>query len=424
MRTIALCLALGLTPHALAASGYGHPASPMGGLQPETAPTAKLERVDVSLSHDLVEIDYYLRNDGAEPVRVPVLFEVPRYFGTGVEAGAGGVPLRNEVLAYPQAVPEQKRPATCRTKACKARWAKAQAKLKEPKPLPFKTDVRAMMCERDETRETPVGPCKDITAELKAAGLSDGQLAYYDGGPPPDNTLRKKVLPSLNPDQAEELAKAGYLDYYGFGEEWPNLPGNWGVDITYRWVLDLPAGQTTHFKQTYRPFKASGDVASGHTDQELTQALCASEAKLKAWKRRAEGEPLYLDDHRYGEVRDVVFSTGSLAKWGTPDKLSVTVHHKKDSLVLSCLPGLRPVGPTRSQTSKADLASDWRVLLAEKPVPLPVMPYIPPAEPFPAPMPAPAAGTAPVPAVPPAPAEKGAATPGKLPPATPITAGK
>lgn len=354
----------------------------MGGLSPVNLPTGvHLNKLSLDLSAKGLHSDYVLGNDGPVDAEVALQFHVPRYFGLGETADGqagdpvveGGVPRGTKLVAHLSAAPVELPAPHCKSKACLAKHARKLAALRQKarqhadKRVSFKTEVRAVMCD-----EAPAGAatpsCRDVTGELKKSGLSDGQIAYYEGGAPPDNTLRKKPLPSLKQNQADDLAEAGLIDHLEDGE-WPNLPGRWGVDVTYTWRVMVPAGGELKLTHEYQQLAPPKDEAGGYTGQWLAKEACANKAFLREWKRRTAGEPTWSDDYRFGEVTELAFDLSSLGGWGKLGQMDVRVTPGKGALLTTCLPGLERKGLTWHNTiHDVTPAGTLRFVLVHKPV--------------------------------------------------------
>lgn len=346
------------------AAEYGHAPLAMSGLIPlEKVDGLVLDELSIVMSGDKVKTTYVATNSTDKDVVLPVKFDVPRYFGAGPSAAKGGVPLGNKLVYYGEPKPvnlpdpgchapkKGKKPTASKVKSCLAAHDKRISAAKDAalraarKTLPLQVGVKAYDCGYPQE---PAANCTDITDELKKLKLSDDQIAYYNGGPPPSNTLRKKVLPSMNEEQADVLAGKGAVDVLGSSDEWPNLPGHWGVDLTYRWSVSIPAGKTRKFTHEYKPFVAEGDKGEGHTSATLRKEYCAGDRAVRQWKRISEGEPEYLDGYRYADTTGLALALGDFSEWGKIGKLEVAVEHAKEDLFLSCYKGFKLAKPGRS----------------------------------------------------------------------------
>lgn len=324
-RPVLLPLLLSLSTMAIA--DYGRPAVAMGGLIPiKPTPDVQLRTQTVEISETLIKADYVLANLTEKEVELPLKFELPRYFSQLEGPSPTGVPRGFKIKI-------------------------------NGKHATFKTTVTAVQCERDEAGTPREETCKDITTVLRDLGLTDGQMAYYNGGPPPDGKLRKKVLPSATPDQYVELVELGLLDDLGDETAWPNLPGNWGVDVSYSWSVKLAPKQVVSVAHEYVPFTGEGDQSEGHTAEELTTRFCADKKTLRAWDRMRTGEPTYRDPSRFGPGGDVRYSLADAKLWQGPTELLIKVKRAKGrNVVATCFKGLKKVSPSVLQAKFTELA--------------------------------------------------------------------
>jgi len=111
-------------------------------------------------------------------------------------------------------------------------------------------------------------------------------------------------------------------------------------------------GKPLNVYHEYVPFSATGDIAEGHTGEELSQRFCATKKDLRVWNRMRKGEPDYLDPSRFGPGADVRYLLTPNKVWNGPTELTLKVRKSKDTaMVVSCLEGLKRVNPTLQQVT-------------------------------------------------------------------------
>ncbi|AXA93916.1 DUF4424 family protein [Massilia sp. YMA4] len=265
---------------ALACANDGVAAVSAGGIVFQKTDAIAMKKEVLTVSHDLISVDYEFVNESGADVEETIAFPLPAY-------GAAESP-------YPDYYGQ---PANFSVTV-------------NGKPVPFTPALRAL---RDG---------KDVTAELRAAGLSSERIGLNE-------TLAGHPLPPFTAAQKRVLRERGLL---AEGMDEPDEP-QWKVQVSYVWRQRFPAGEIVRVQHRYRPFVAGGPAA-WVLDQGFTQRYCADAAFLKGWRRAANGA-----DHLAAEHVEYILKTGNTWKSGIEDFTLNIVKRKPEELVSLCFPG-------------------------------------------------------------------------------------
>lgn len=182
---------------------------------------------------------------------------------------------------------------------------------------------------------------KDVTARLKALGLTDKQVAYFPSFTPFD----RKVEP-LTAAQKKALIEDDLLAKLSDDEQW--VPA-WSVTVVYQWQQKFPAGKTVRVRHQYAPFVAAGPGASYLGDgKEFEQKYCGDKAFYATWNKLAKqrGESGFVN----AKWVSYILKTGNTWKNGIEDFTLNLVKGKSDELISLCFPGtFTKVNPTTLQ---------------------------------------------------------------------------
>lgn len=182
---------------------------------------------------------------------------------------------------------------------------------------------------------------KDVTARLKAVGLSNEQIAYF-----PSYTLFDKKVARLTATQQKALIADGLLDKLDDEDNW--VPA-WSVKITYQWQQKFPAGKVVRVRHQYAPFIAAGPGASYLGEgKEFEQKYCGDKAFYATWNRLAKqrGESGFVS----AAWVSYILTTGNTWKNGIEDFTLNLVKGNPDELISLCFPGtFKKINPTTLQ---------------------------------------------------------------------------
>lgn len=175
----------------------------------------------------------------------------------------------------------------------------------------------------------------DVTDKLKAAGLSEQEIATYRfntryvEGKQGEEGYYQFPIPN---DKVQQLAKEGLLSGGNMGEATPQ----WENRVTYVWKQLFPSKKVVHVEHSYRPFTSGGATAgfSRYTDG---SEFCLSKdnvSKLKSIRKNKNNLDAYLNVP--GINVKYILTTANSWKDGIRD-FTLRIHPKsKDEVVSSC----------------------------------------------------------------------------------------
>lgn len=265
---------------ALAGANDGIAAVSAGGIVFGKTDAVAMKKEVLNISHDLVSVDYEFVNESGADVEETIAFPLPLY-------GATETP-------YPSYYGQ---PANFSVTV-------------DGNSVPFTPVLRALY------------DGIDVTAELRAAGLSSERIALNE-------TLTGQPPRPFTPAQRRVLRERGLL---ADGLDDPDEP-QWQVQISYVWRQRFPAGRTVRVHHQYRPF-VSGGPAAWVMDKDFAQRYCADAAFMKGWRRAANGA-----DHLAAEHVEYILKTGNTWKRGIEDFTLNIVKRRPEELVSLCFPG-------------------------------------------------------------------------------------
>ncbi len=185
----------------------------------------------------------------------------------------------------------------------------------------------------------------DVTKTLRAAGLSDGQIALFPGASPfTDGKGHRPNAPALTEPQKRQLINDKLLDEEGIVSPYPN----WLADVTYIWEMAFNGRKSIDVSHEYVPFTSGGSSSYYFTEDMLRNDYCADDSLISAWQKLVAAAP--PNPMGYGPVpgRRVEYILTTANSWGGPIS-DFTLRLKKakpTELVLLCFPGkVRKVDP-------------------------------------------------------------------------------
>ena len=253
----------------------------------------------LTVSPDLIKVEYEFLNESASDVEETIFFPLPAY-----EAGYHPSPT---YYGQPQQFSIEV----------------------DGKRRDYQTMVAALL------------GGKDVTARLKALGLSEAQIAYF-----PLFTLFDKKVAPLTATQQKAMIGEGLLAKLYDEESW--VPA-WSVKISYVWQQKFPAGKTVRVRHQYAPFVAAGPGASYLGEgNDFEKKYCGDKAFHATWNKLAkkQGESGFVN----AKWVSYILKTGNTWKNGIEDFTLNLVKGKPDELISLCFPGtFTKINPTTLQ---------------------------------------------------------------------------
>lgn len=290
-----------------------------GGLVPVKSTQIVMESEDLEISVHTITVRYIFENTSDKDIDALIEFPLPDL--------EGGIGHFNSVD-----IPDEKRLNFLDFRI-----------LCNSKPVGAKVEARGFFKNRD------------ITARLHAAGLPVS--AQYDKALP--------AIEKLAPATRKQLEHEGLIDP-------DELVANWTERIKFYWKQHFPAHGQVALVQTYRPSVGGGYFWPGSGDGTLSvRDYCAN---TKSFQRIAELQKLAQPDKMHGTVItlyereiDFILTTGN--NWSGPIRhfrLLVKSDSRQD-IVLTCMPGLKRIGPTRYQLTRTNFhpSSDLKLLILQ-----------------------------------------------------------
>ena len=195
------------------------------GLQFKEVRDIVIEREDLHISKQQIDVTYTFRNTGTKDLTTDVAFPVPPYEFT-VDP-PGGIPSFDDFTVEANQV-----------------------------PVLYRKDVRAL------------ARGKDVTDLLTAKKVS---IADFEGLPDAEERFTAKVGADL--DTFREMGIVGV-------DGWPD----WQVSITYHWTQTFPVGRTVTIRHRYTPYLGFRAFTSEEDDDLLVRACL--DRDTEAWLDR------------------------------------------------------------------------------------------------------------------------------------------
>ncbi|MGQ3675286.1 DUF4424 domain-containing protein [Xanthobacter sp. TB0139] len=189
---------------------------------------------------------------------------------------------------------------------------------------------------------------RDVTAQLTASGVP---LNSYL----PDFEERLRAVP----DRIwRNLAAEGLLDT-GAGDflrRTDDVSPNWNLQAVFYWEQTFPAGQIIQVEHSYRPIVGTSLMLKGDHRMEEFSAYCLDaqgRAGLEQLLRRRQNNP-DPDAPRELPVREVAYVLTTGANWKGPiGAFHLTIDKGAPGAILSlCMDGLTKTGPTTFELSR------------------------------------------------------------------------
>ena len=246
----------------------------------------KKEVLDVG--HDRITVDYEFLNESEADVEETVIFPMPPY----PVSEQGGDAHYGQPGAFKVTV--------------------------DGKDVRSRTVVRALV------------DGKDVTAQLRKAGLSDPQIAYGDmfGGP------GKIKVPPLSAQQRRQLQSAKLLAPGMSGD----LAPQWEAQVSYVWQQAFPRNRIVRVHHEYQPLVGAGPAESA-MDRDAVKRYCADPAFLNSWNKLVARARKGQGDYPGVAEVDYILTSGNTWKRGIEDFTLNVVKSGAGELVTLCFPG-------------------------------------------------------------------------------------
>ena len=281
-----------------------------GGLVPVKSSEIVLEREDLQISVHQITVRYVFRNSSERDIDTTVAFPLPELEGGLVEH----VPLQ---------LPEK----------TKSNFVDFEVMV-AGKPVEAKMEVRAFHEGRD------------VTDRLRSAGLpvlvSDEGMA---------SAVRK--LPAKQHTQFE---KDELLVSDDVGTANRRYWANWNTRVQFYRTQRFPARGTVEVQHRYRPVVGGAYMVPGDSIGSRTQPYCGSDTVTR--------RPLRERQIRY------ILTTANNWKGPIRSFRLAVMADTPDDIVLTCMPGLKRLGPTRYELSSSNFRPDREldVLILQAPL--------------------------------------------------------
>ena len=272
-----------------------------GGLVPLKAAQIAMEREDLEISVHRITVRYVFRNNSDKDVEATVAFPLPELEGGLVEH----VPLE---------LPEKS----------KADFVDFEVTV-AGKPVAAKMEVRAFH----------LGV--DITDRLRFAGLP---VSVIDEG-------FAAAVGKLSTQQHSQLEKDELLVSDDVGGEKRRYWANWNTRVQFYWTQRFPARGTVEVQHKYRPVVGGVYRVPGDSVASRIKPYCGSGVITR--------HPV-----RERQIRYILTTANN---WSGPIRkfrLSV-VADSPDDIVLTCMPGLKRIGPSRYEMARSDFRPDRKL---------------------------------------------------------------
>jgi len=297
-----------------------------GGLQPVKATQISMQSEDLEISVHQIRVRFVFRNDSDKDIESLVAFILP---------GLNGGDLFNTPISIPK----------------ENAWNFMDFHVTEhEKEIATKIEARAVDGERD------------ITEHLRSLGLSPM--------PFPDVVAANiKKLPLANRNQ---LKKEGLITNDESPSDEPEKYwwATWTMNVRYYWTQRFPARSTVELVQTYRPIVGGTYLPYGSDVREYLNPYCGRIEALRQIAAFLKNHPVKQQGDNYLGEHTVDYVLTTAHNWAGPIghfRLSVVTDTSEDILV-TCMPGLKRVSPTRYELTKDNFrpTGDLKLLILQQ----------------------------------------------------------
>jgi len=284
-----------------------------GGLVPTKSSEIVIESEDLEISVHQISVRYVFRNNSDHDVDATVAFPLPALAGSVVYNEPIELPSKSSVNFVD---------------------FKVEA---DGKPITVQSEVRAF------------ANGKDVTAQIRALGLPISVIdKTFDVAVKKlpasgrQQLLREELIgPDGSYDALGNLAKTTY---------WPN----WEMRVQYYWTQHFPARSAVKIVHRYQPVVGGSYVVRDDDGASRVKPYCGGVEALDRIKRIKAIQPKRQDISLWEKRVDYILTTGN--NWSGPIRqfrLAV-VAGNPDDIVLTCMPGLKRVAPTRYRLTQTN----------------------------------------------------------------------
>lgn len=281
--TLPAALLLTLLP-SLAWANDGIAGVSAGGIVFRKTDAITMKKEVLNVSHDLISVDYEFLNASPNAVEETIVFPLPAYSAASkMNDTYYGQPDRFLIRV-------------------------------DGKDVGFTTRLIALIDERD------------VTADLKSAGLSELQIAHNE-----HFQLQIKV-PPLSAAQHAKLRKLGLIGALDDGEQGPL----WRIQVNYIWKQTFPVNKVVRVHHEYQPFYSAGPGESYMDKKEFAKTYCSDKTFFDAYEKVVTRKGI-----RYVDVGKVsyILKTGNTWKDGIEDFTLNVIKRHPGELISLCFPG-------------------------------------------------------------------------------------
>ena len=290
-----------------------------GGLVPVRTTQIVMESEDLQISVHKITVRYIFRNTSPKDIDALVEFPLPDLEGGDFQG--------------PIDIPDEKRLNFVDfTVSCNG------------KPVAIRMEARAFFKN------------SDVTALLHAAGLPVS--VQYD--------TALAAIEKLAPAKREQLSREGMIYQLGF-QDWY---ADWTERVKFYWRQRFPANKDIVLVQSYRPVVGGSYIGGTDNGSYIVKPYCGGPDAIR---RIAHVKHLLhpTDSENYVNMFendiDFILTTGN--NWSGPIRhfrLLVNSDSRLD-IVLTCMPGLKRIGPTRYELTRTNFhpSSDLKLLILQ-----------------------------------------------------------
>jgi hypothetical protein len=279
-----------------------------GGLVPLKSAAIAMESEDLQISVRQITVRYIFRNKSGYDIDATVAFPLPELNGGDLE----NVPMH----------------------------------LPSKDPVNF-VDFKISVDGR------PVQPSVDVRASFDGKGITDRLAALGLPVSVADKRF-EAALARLSRAQQGQLEKDSWIEC---DEDKPRRCGAyWMTDVQYYWVQHFPAGAAVAVEHSYKPVVGGSYIPATYSGASTIKPYCGGPdalARIAAYKKSHPAKT--RDDIVLYENR-IQYILTTANNWSGPIgsfHLSVGAESPED-IVVTCMPGLKRVTPTRYEFSQAD----------------------------------------------------------------------
>ncbi len=271
--------ALTLSNAALANDGIA--AVGVGGIVFGKTDAIAMKKEVLSISHNLISVDYEFLNESANEVEETIVFPLP---------------------PYPAAQQD------------------SDTYYGQPDGFSIRVDGKPVAFQSRLVARSPEG--KDVTAQLRKLGFSNKEIAYS-----PTFADKSGKVAAFTEQQAKQMIQLGLLVK-------ETREPTWMVEVNYVWTQKFPANKIVRVHHDYRPFVAGGPGESG-MHEDFAKIYCTDKSYLNARAKIAARKDGYVNTHNVSYI----LTTGNTWKRGIEDFTLNIVKRKPDELISLCFPG-------------------------------------------------------------------------------------